>query len=279
MMKYIGHTMGVPELTLEEAMKLFSRLGFDGIEIRCAAEGHLDTDSAEPGTINEIKRWSRTYELPVTCLTSYFKDFVTEKRSRELESLKKVIAIAEKLDTPFVRLYGGIDPPPDGWSAWESWDKTVSGIKELSQFCEEKKVLLCIETHNGSLTYTAEDAVKMIREINRPNVGILLDFAWIHFRGKESPEEAVKLCGPYIFHCHYKDWKIGPEGSREACLMGEGDIPWERFFRALKASGYDGSLSDEYERYWHPADLPPAESGMKKNLSFVKNHLGSSISD
>ena len=33
MMKIAGHTMGTPEYTLDEAVNLFSRLGFDGIEI------------------------------------------------------------------------------------------------------------------------------------------------------------------------------------------------------------------------------------------------------
>ncbi|MFP4442037.1 MAG: sugar phosphate isomerase/epimerase family protein, partial [Spirochaetia bacterium] len=150
MMKFIGHTMGVPELTLEEAMRLFSRIGFDGIEIRCAENGHLDTDSADSNTVESLRQWADSYRMPVTCLTSYYRDFITEKRFRELESLKKVISIAEKLRAPLVRLYGGIDPPPEGRSIRECWEKTVSGIQELSAHCEGKNVRLCIETHDGS---------------------------------------------------------------------------------------------------------------------------------
>ena len=56
-MKIAGHTMGTPELNLYGAMKLFHRLGYDGIEIRCAKDGQLDTTTVDQEYLDLIKKW------------------------------------------------------------------------------------------------------------------------------------------------------------------------------------------------------------------------------
>jgi sugar phosphate isomerase/epimerase len=40
MMKLAGHTMGTPEYTLQEAIRLFADIGLDGIEIIVANDGY-----------------------------------------------------------------------------------------------------------------------------------------------------------------------------------------------------------------------------------------------
>ena len=40
--------------------------------------------------------------------------------------------------------------------------------------------------------------------------------------------------------------------------------------RAVKARGYDGWLSLEYERRWHPDDIPDASIGMKRSLEYLR---------
>ncbi len=266
--------MGVPYLNLLGAMRLFSKLGFDAIEIRCAKDGQLDTETADQACLDLIRDWSKELELPIGCLTSYYRDFVTEYRQHEIQALKRVIQIAYELGCPLVRLYGGTVPPPGGYSLSEAWDKTVTGTREVADYAAAYGVKCCIETHIGSLTYSAEDAVRLVREVNRPNVGILLDFAWVFAAGGTDARAVVKLCEPYLMHCHYKDWHITSEQDetqRQACLMGEGDIPWPELLSALRDIGYDGLMTDEYEKYWHPDELPDASEGMKKNLAFVRS--------
>ena len=41
----------------------------------------------------------------------------------------------------------------------------------------------------------------------------------------------------------------------------------------VREIGYTGYVSDEYEKYWYPDDLPEPEIGMKHNLEFVKKRL------
>ncbi len=278
-MQFAGHTMGVPNLNIFGAIELFSDLGFDGIEVRCAKDGQIDTETADDAFLSLVIERLEKYRIKPLCLTSYYKDFITGRKDSEIKNLKRVIQIADTLHCPLIRLYGGIDPPPEGFSRAQAWSRTVSGIQKLADYAEPFSIDLCIETHNGSLTFSASDAVRMVEDIGCDNVGILLDFAWVHVFGKETAAEAVELCRPYIKHCHYKDWKIsgsGPDAGRKAALMGEGDIPWKEFFIALKNAGYGGSFSDEYERYWHRDALPEAKIGMERNLSYVKSVLENS---
>lgn len=275
-MIFAGHTMGTPFLNLHGAIRVFSEIGFEGIEIRCAKDGQIDPETVDDAYLDLVRRWLAEYGVSVTCLTPYNRDFVTAARDSEISALKSVIDIAVKLNCPRVRLYGGTDPVPTGVTREEAWRRTVTGIRELATYAENDGVNLCIETHNGSLTYTATDAVRMVHDVDRENVGILLDFAWVHLAGNEDARQAIDMCLPHLMHCHYKDWVIdrnGPEPQWSACLMGEGSIPWKEFLALLASSGYDGSLADEYERYWHPEDLPSAETGMARNLDYVRRHL------
>jgi len=270
--------MGVPNLNIFGAIELFSNLRFDGIEVRCAKDGQIDTETADDEFLLLVNKHLERHCIKPVCLTSYYKDFISDNRNREIDNLKRVIQIADSLRCPLVRVYGGIDPPPDHFSRREAWKHTVTGIQELAGYAEQHGVGICIETHNGSLTFSASDTVRMVQEIGRDNVGILLDFAWVYLLGKETFAETVEMCIPYIQHCHYKDWKIsgqGAEAERSAVLMGKGDIPWREFFTALQGAGYDGSLSDEYERYWHRESLPEARVGMQHNLHYVKSVFSS----
>ena len=57
----------------------------------------------------------------------------------------------------------------------------------------------------------------------------------------------------------------------EPRVVGEGIIEWPKILRRMKADGYDGWLSLEYERRWHPDDIPDASIGMKKSADYLKS--------
>ena len=55
--------------------------------------------------------------------------------------------------------------------------------------------------------------------------------------------------------------------------MGEGTVRWPEALQALREVGYTGYVSDEYEKYWYPQELPEPEIGMKHNLEYAKKFL------
>lgn len=273
-MKFAGHTMGTPGKSLEEAMRLFSDIGFTGIELRSAPDGVLDTEMFSLSEAPNVRTMASTFGLEIVCLTPYFRDFIHDgKREHELASMRRVIDIAQAIECPNVRVYGGLLPKdPEDYAYY--WDRTVSGIREIGRYAATRGITLCIETHGGSLTMAVADTVRMVEEIDLPNVGILFDYPWVSLAGKEGPREAVEMAAPYIKHVHVKDWTVSEDGLTRTTLLGEGDLDWVTVLTALKDAGYTGYLSDEYEKYWKEY-LPEPEIGMKHDLKTLRTWVGS----
>ena len=75
----------------------------------------------------------------------------------------------------------------------------------------------------------------------------------------ENPVTAVSRVAPYAIHAHAKDMILSMTKEGDAsfltrggrycrgCVIGEGDVPVQQCLRILKAAGYDGYVSIEYE--------------------------------
>lgn len=270
-MKTCGHTMGTPKMDAFQAMQFFADLGHQGIEFRCAADGQVNPDTYEPGLGKRLLATAKELRIEVACLTPYYKNYVDpDTRPGELAGMRKIIDIAADLHCSRVRSYGGI-MPTERFPLQTTWDRTVSGIQEVADHAAPRGVTIVVETHIGSLTLTAADTARMVQDVARDNVGILFDYAWVHYAAAESAEDAVALCGPYIRHCHTKDWTYedGDRNKRRSALMGQGHVDWPQALAAIKRTGYSGYVSDEYEKYWYD-HLPEPQIGMKHNLDYVR---------
>ncbi len=270
-MKTCGHTMGTPKMDAFAAMEFFASIGHDGIEFRCAGDGLLNPDAYTPEWGQRVRERAQSLGLEIACLTPYYKNYVDPaQRESEMAGMRKMIDIAADLGCTRLRSYGG-PMPTEQFDHQITWARTVEGVQEVADYAAAKGVTICIETHIGSLTLTAAETVKMIEAVDRPNVGILFDYAWIHYAAEEHAEEAVEMCAPYIRHCHVKDWSYTHDDreQRHSELMGQGEVDWPVALAALKREGYDGYLSDEYEKYWYD-HLPEPQVGMKHNLGYVR---------
>ena len=99
---------------------------------------------------------------------------------------------------------------------------------------------------------------------------------WDLFRdgcpGGESPADVVRLLGSAIRLVHVKDarrrgneWELVP--------LGDGDVPIRESLDALRARGYDGWLTVEWEKRWHP-ELAEPERALPNELQTLRALLG-----
>ncbi len=275
--KFSGHTMGAPKCDIFEVIELFKSIGYDGIEVRVAADGQIDSEKLTDEEARKIDAAARAKGMEFSCLTSYYQNFVKmEEREDVIRKLKRVIEIAALLHCPLVRVYGGVEPfsQPGVWFN-DVWSRTVDGIRRTAEYAAKFGVRICIETHIGSLTMSVRDTVRLIEDVNMANVGMLLDYAWVELAGVETGAEAIRKAARHIFHVHIKDWTLESRIplKKKSCLMGEGTVRWQEALEELKKVGYTGYVSDEYEKYWYPAELPEPEIGMKHNLEYAKKFL------
>jgi len=263
--------MGTPDMDVFEAIRFFSEIGHQGIEIRCAANGQLNPEAYDSAWGKRVLAAAREAKLDIACLTPYYKDFVRDAaREAEIAGMKHVVDIATELECRRVRSYGGINTP-EGFSDSEAWEQIASALRDIGDYAAERDVDICIETHIGSPTHSAANTARMADDVGRPNVGVLFDYAWVEHAGEKSIPDSVDLLAPHIKHVHVKDWHFTDreEDERTTTLLGDGDLCWPAVIRELKRIGYDGFLSDEYERFWHDY-LPEPQVGMLHNAEYMR---------
>lgn len=289
-MKIAGHTMGTPEYTVTEAIKLFHDIGIDGAEIVVQNGYHSGISTAcTREELDGIKACAAENHIEICCLTpynSFFNDLDDAKRESEIQDIETVIRACEYLGARFIRIYGGNLIAGDTYRLPERRARLVDSMRYLGEKAAAKNVTLVIENHFNTMCVSAKDSYSVIKEINHPNVKILYDQANLSFTGNEDYEEAIAIQQDEVAYMHVKDlvFKEGvtftsdqvshPEESKRNVytrIVGEGVIAWPEILKLVKQHGYDGWLSMEYERRWHPDDIPDASVGMKKSADYIRS--------
>ncbi|MHC4622606.1 MAG: sugar phosphate isomerase/epimerase family protein [Planctomycetota bacterium] len=124
-------------------------------------------------------------------------------------------------------------------------EKFCDRIKRLADAAAEKQIILLLETGQES----AEELREFLGELNHAAVGVNFDPANMILYDKGEPSEAVRTLGPWIKHIHIKDairTKEPGTWGREV-PWGEGEVGGEAFLKALKETGYQGTLAIERE--------------------------------
>ena len=136
-------------------------------------------------------------------------------------------------------------------------------LDALDRLCaEHPEVRLGIHNHGPHFRYDKIADVEAALAGRHPNFGACVDAG--HFiRSGEDPVEAVRRLGPRVLGVHLKDFR-GEGFFAEGCILGDGKLDLDGFFRALRAVGFgpDRSLSLEYEE--HPDDpIPDVEACLR----------------
>lgn len=290
MYKIAGHTMGTPEYTVLEALQLFHDIGLDGAEI-VVQDGYKSgiPVNCPQEQLEQIKKKAEELGLRIIALTPYnsrFNDLDPAARQAEEADIKRCIQYAEFLGAEYIRIYGGNyaagDTDPDG----KKWAALVESMRLLGDEAGRHHVKLVIENHFNTMTVSAKQSIDLSREIQHPAVGILYDQANLAFTGQEDYQTAIPLQQEKVYYMHVKDLKFKEnsqgfvssdvshpkEEERNVItrIVGEGELDWPGILNAVKERGYDGWLSLEYERRWHPDDIPDASIGMKKSAEYLR---------
>lgn len=289
MFKIAGHTMGTPEYTVAEALQLFHDIGLDGAEI-VVQDGYcsgIPVDCPQE-QLAEIKDLAGKLGLTVIALTPYnsrFNDLDDSVREAEEAAICRCIEAAEFLGAKYIRIYAGNyaagDTDPDG----KKWATLAASMRRLGDIAEKHGVRLVLENHFNTMTVSAKESIELSRLIDHPAVGILYDQANLAFTGKEDYRTAIPLQTEKVYYMHVKDLEFKKdqtgfvssdvshpkeeERNVYTRIVGEGELDWPGILRMVKEYGYEGWLSLEYERRWHPDDIPDASIGMKKAVEYL----------
>lgn len=127
----------------------------------------------------------------------------------------------------------------DGVTYEEAWSYARELFRDIAPTAEERDVVLCIEPLapvETNFIQTAEDAISMAREVDSPNVKIILDAKAMSSEEKEIPQ-IIRDSAGWVGHVHANDPNLrGP---------GFGDLAYEPIADALRDIGYADWVSVE----------------------------------
>ena len=201
-MKLSFSTLGCPDYGWTDIYTLAKDCGFHGIEMRGLGGDIFSVHASpfRPENLADTKATLKRLKLEICCLSSGCALKFADRHAETIEELKEYIALAQALDTPYIRVLGDLKAEPE-----EDFpdEYVIEPMKILAPIAEEAGVTLLIET-NGVYSDTARLA-DVLAQIGSDNVAALWD--WNHpyrFNG-ESPETTIKNLGAFIKHCHIKD--------------------------------------------------------------------------
>ena len=163
-------------------------------------------------------------------------------RAARADALKQTSDFAKRLGIKHVQTHCGFMPenPKD-----PLYDETVLAIRELAKYCAANGQEFLMET--GQETPTA--MLRVLKDVDQPNLGVGLDTANLILYGKANPVDALDILGPYVKSMHAKDgkWPTNPMQLGEEVLIGQGAVDFTQVFTKLHKLGYTGAVTIERE--------------------------------
>lgn len=214
-----------------------AKLGFDILEIGGAALPALDNEQ-----LKNLRNASETFGIELT--TGYGpqpQHDVGDLKTRQgaLEWYKKMFYAMGEIGSTVIggALYSHwpIDYSQPINKA-EDWKYAVEGMKLLSELAKPYGIQLNMESLNrfeGYLINTAEECIRFVREVDCPNVWVMLDT--FHMNIEETDiSAAIRSAGNLLGHFH--------TGECNRMVPGKGRMPWREIGNALREIGYDKTV-------------------------------------
>jgi sugar phosphate isomerase/epimerase len=262
-------TLACPEWSLEEVVDAAHRYGYDGVELRLIDGGVID--SRTPAA--ERDRVLRTFSaagVPIAALDTSIR-LAGESGAGDVEAeLRSFLELAHQWEAPVLRVFGG-EWAPDR-SRNQVFQQVAHLLMSVASEAEQLGVTIALETHDA---FASASAVADVLELtSSAAVGALWD-THHPYRMGESPERVWELLGSRIMHVHVKDARrsAGSSSEWDLALLGEGDVPVAAALQVLQRHGYNGWVSVEWEKKWHPEIADP-ELALPQYAELLRQWLG-----
>jgi sugar phosphate isomerase/epimerase len=256
-MKLAFSTLGCPDWDISQIVKAAQRLGYDGVELR-AISGTLDLLSRReftPKQIGNTRAYFEDHGIEICCIDTSCTFHATEKTER-LAQVELALAHAElaaRLGASLIRVF------PDKIQPGANREQTRDFIAGSLRLIAERLptgVQVALETHGDFAR--AEAAAEIVTLADHPKVKLIWDVANSVAAGDSIPHAArrVKL---YLSHVHLRDARPVTESEHWLpVLAGRGSVSFVETLAVIATLNYDGYISFEWEKYWHPQIEDPA---------------------
>ena len=113
-------------------------------------------------------------------------------------------------------------------------DAVLASLRQLADYCAGLGISLALANSPGSHVATANDIERALAEIDRPNVGVLLDLVRLHLAGEDVPAAVDRLASRTLVV------RTGDVAGGRGVALGTGEIDNARLLGRLAEAGYVG---------------------------------------
>lgn len=263
-MKVALHTIsyagfwGQATLPAEKIIEKAKRFGYDGVEI-VAKRPHA---APLEWTSDVCKRHRDLLErggLECSAVAGYtdFTNPGAEFRDKELLYLREAIRMTKDLGCRILRVFaGGMGALREGVNGRVAREKAIEHLKAGVPWAAEAGVVLALQNH-PPVTNSPEDVLEILEAVDSPSLQATIDATLFPDISPDALVAGVKLVGKRIVHTHTSDYRLRPSNpvpmpgghvrtwATRYTALGDGDIDYAAFVRALHEVGFTGALSYE----------------------------------
>ncbi|MDR1512258.1 MAG: sugar phosphate isomerase/epimerase [Propionibacteriaceae bacterium] len=235
-------------------------LGFNFVELSPNSEFHFwhRYPKADAEFVADLNRAQRDSGVKVATLNPVFNwsSPDEQERANQVRNWRRLLELADRLDVR--EITSEFSGDPNRYRECEqAWYRS---IEELTPDFERYGVRLNMEAHPYDFAELHDDAYGLIRGADKPWIGY--EYCCPHTfhlsAGVGDVRRMITSAAPKLREVHVADslnhlandgnrYIVNPPGVdarvHQHCEIGQGEVPWDEVFAALKAIGFDGLYS------------------------------------
>ena len=226
--------------SVSEIFSKISKMGFDAVEIAVEDPSVIDATT--------VKRGLEQYGLqPVVCgAFGPTRDLTHEDpavHQQCFDYIERCFDFCVQWNAGFLAgpMYSAVGKtrmlPPEQRKA--EWNLAVKNLRVVCEMAASRNLQIALEPLNrfeSDLVNTAEDVVRLIKDINHPAAKIMLDGFHMNIEEPDA-EKAIVLAGDQLIHFQVSENYRGAPGT--------GQTRWDAYRRGLEKINYKGIVSIE----------------------------------
>jgi len=267
-------------LTLEQMIERAKKYGYEGLEID-GKRPHGNPLDWPARRCKELKTISQGEGVPIhgVAANNDFSSPIPEYRECQVAYVKELIRMTSDLGARTLRMFlawGGVTKHPQiaqytiARNIWKQTHEEFSeeeirawcreAMVECARYAEDAGVILALQNH-APVIRDYRDVLRMVKEVNSPNLKISLDAPIMADKSPENIQRAAKAVGDLQVLSHF-----GGEYERDKDGKVKGAAFYRPFIRAMHEIGYSGYLSYEL---CHPL---PIVNGQTVGIEFAEKN-------
>jgi sugar phosphate isomerase/epimerase len=259
-MQFAFMTFSCPKASLDEALAMVRRFGYDGLEVRI---GSNHAHGVEPGCDAAAARAAAAgagVAFATVATSCRFAD--ANEHDGMIADAIAAVDLAAGIGAPAVRVFGGA--VPTSISRDQAIANVAAGLRSVGDEAAKRGVTVVLETHDD---WTHPDHVARVMEAaGSPAVAINWDPLHPLRQSGWTIDRQWERLRPWVRHVHVHDGLLRLD-TLQLKPMGTGDIDHRPVIAHLKAAGYRGWVSLE----WIHNDSP--ESHLPHEIAALRRYL------